>query len=172
MILSKLAGAALIISVAAGPTIEPDGANVRLSLQQKNAAVQALMRSATECIARTVAADPRFRKQAPHTELGDLIVASVPSCVGPVRAMIDAYDRYLRRRHRRGVLHGALSRRAAGGGEHAGGRSHGIDVRLLRDDVHHPHGHGIDQERADFSPPCTSRVFAAGTSARMASGRM
>ena len=94
MILSKLAGAALIISVAAGPTIEPDSANVRLSLQQKNAAVQALMRSATECIARTVAADPRFRKQAPHTELGDLIVASVPSCVGPVRAMIDAYDRY------------------------------------------------------------------------------
>ncbi len=94
MILSKLAGAALIVSVAAGPTIEPDGANVRLSLQQKNAAVQALMRSATECIARTVAADPRFRKQAPHTELGDLIVASVPSCVGPVRAMIDAYDRF------------------------------------------------------------------------------
>jgi hypothetical protein len=93
MILSKLAGAALIISVAAGPTLEHDGANLRLSLQQKNAAVQALMRSATECIARTVAADPRFR-QAPQTELGDLIVASVPSCVGPVRAMIDAYDRH------------------------------------------------------------------------------
>jgi hypothetical protein len=93
MILSKLAGAALIISVATGPAIETDG-NVRLSLAQKNAAVQALMRSATECIARTVAADPRFRKQAPHDELGDIIVASVPSCVGPVRAMIDAYDRY------------------------------------------------------------------------------
>ena len=94
MILSKLAGAALIVSVAAGPTTEHDGANVRLSLQQKNAAVQALMRSATECIARNVAAHPRFRKQTPHTELGDLIVASVPSCVGPVRAMIDAYDRF------------------------------------------------------------------------------
>jgi hypothetical protein len=94
MILSKLAGAALIVSVATGPTVEPDGAHVRLSLQQKNAAVQALMRSATECIARSVAADPRFRKQAPDTELGDLIVASVPSCVGPVRAMIDAYDRH------------------------------------------------------------------------------
>ena len=94
MILSKLAGATLIVSVAAGPTVESDGANVRLSLQQKNAAVQALMRSATECIARTVAADPRFRKQAPHTELGEIIVASVPSCVGPVRAMINAYDRY------------------------------------------------------------------------------
>jgi hypothetical protein len=94
MILSKLAGAALLISVAAGPTIEPDGANVRLSLQQKNAAVQALTRSATECIARTVATNPRFRKRAPHNELGDLIVASVPRCVGPVRAMIDAYDRF------------------------------------------------------------------------------
>jgi hypothetical protein len=94
MILSKLAGAALIVSVAAGPTVEPGGANVRLSLQQKNAAVQALMRAATACIARTVAADPRFRKQAPHSGLGDIIVASVPSCVGPVRAMIDAYDRF------------------------------------------------------------------------------
>ncbi|MBX9778119.1 MAG: hypothetical protein K2Y71_27365 [Xanthobacteraceae bacterium] len=93
MILSKLAGAALIVNVAAGPTVETDG-NVRLSLQQKNAAVQVLMRTATECIARTVAADPRFRKQAPHAELGDIIVASVPRCVGQVRAMIDAYDRY------------------------------------------------------------------------------
>jgi hypothetical protein len=52
------------------------------------------MRSATECIARTVAAHPRFRRQAPNAELGDLIVASVPSCVTPVRAMIDAYDRH------------------------------------------------------------------------------
>jgi hypothetical protein len=95
MILSKLAGAALIFSVAAGPTIERDGASIRhLSLQQKTAAVQALVRSATECIARTVAAHPRFQKQAPHNDLGNLIVASVPSCVGPVRAMIDGYDRF------------------------------------------------------------------------------
>lgn len=94
MILSKLAGAALIISIAAGPTTEPDTANLRLSLQQKNAAVQVLMRSATECIARTVAANPRFHKHAPNPELGDLIVASVPSCLGPVRAMIAAYDRF------------------------------------------------------------------------------
>jgi hypothetical protein len=95
MILSKLAGVALTISVAAGPTPDLDGTSTRqLSLQQKNAAVQALVRSATECIARTVAAHPRFRKQAPETDLGDLIVASVPSCVTPVRAMIDGYDRY------------------------------------------------------------------------------
>jgi hypothetical protein len=65
-----------------------------MSLQQKTAAVQALIRSATECIARTVAANPQFRSQAPNADLGDLIVASVPSCLTPVRAMIDGYDRY------------------------------------------------------------------------------
>jgi hypothetical protein len=95
MILAKLAGAALVVSVATGPTVEPNGAAVqRMSLQQKNAAVQPLLRFATDCIARTVAADPRFRKQTLNDNLGDLIVASVPNCVGPVRAMIDAYDRY------------------------------------------------------------------------------
>jgi hypothetical protein len=87
MILTKLAGAALLVSIATGPTIEPDGASRQLSMQQKSAALQAL-------IARTVAAHPRFRKSAPSTELGDIIVASVPNCVGPVRAMIDAYDRF------------------------------------------------------------------------------
>jgi hypothetical protein len=94
MILTKLAGAALLMSIATGPTIEPDNASRQLSMQQKNAALQALMRSATECIARSVAAHPRFQKDAPATELGDIIVASVPRCVAPVRAMIDAYDRF------------------------------------------------------------------------------
>ena len=95
MILGKLAGAALVMSVATGPIVEPTGpALQRMSLQQKNAAMQPLMRFATECIARNVAADPGFRKQTPHENLGNLIVASVPHCVGPVRAMIDAYDRF------------------------------------------------------------------------------
>ncbi len=95
MILAKLAGAALVVSVATGPMNEPDVAAVRrMSLHQKNAAVQPLVRSATECIARTVAATPGFRKEAPNENLGELIVASMPTCVAPVRAMIDAYDRY------------------------------------------------------------------------------
>ena len=50
------------------------------------------MRSATDCIARTVAADPRFRQ--PGTDLGDLIVDSMSTCMPHVRAMIAAYDRY------------------------------------------------------------------------------
>ena len=95
MILAKLAGAALVVSVATGPIVEPNGPPLqRMSMQQKNAAVQPLVRSATECIARTVAADPGFRRETPNDNLGDLIVASVPSCIAPVRAMIDAYDRY------------------------------------------------------------------------------
>ena len=75
-----------------GSDVEPSP--VRLSLQQKNAATQVYVRSATECIARTVAADARFRKDEPTSNLADLIVDSVPRCLGPVRAMIAAYDRY------------------------------------------------------------------------------
>ncbi len=40
-----------------------------------------------------VVANPRYGAE-PAAALGDLIVASMPSCVTPVRAMIDAYDRY------------------------------------------------------------------------------
>jgi hypothetical protein len=93
MILALLAGAGLLVGIATGPAAEPKGPPVQLSLTQKTAALQPLLRSATDCIARTVAADPRLAAQ-PSVGLGDLIVASMPSCVGPVRAMIDAYDRY------------------------------------------------------------------------------
>ena len=54
--------------------------------------MQPLVRSATECIARTVSTDARFRSH--EVLLSDLIVESITSCVEPVRAMIDAYDRY------------------------------------------------------------------------------
>ena len=54
----------------------------------------AYVRSATDCIARTVASDTRFRKDDPASNLGDLIVESMPKCLDPVRAMIAAYDRY------------------------------------------------------------------------------
>jgi hypothetical protein len=91
MILTPLMlGAALVLSVATGPTTEPNG-STHLSMQQKNAAMQPLVRSATDCIARAVAADPRSRGQL---DLGNLIVDSMPNCLGPVRAMIDGYDRY------------------------------------------------------------------------------
>jgi hypothetical protein len=91
MILAPLAAAALIVGAATGPNVESRPAPI-LSLQQKSAAMQPLMRSATECIARTVSADPRLGQR--DADLGDLIVASMPSCSAQVRAMIDAYDRH------------------------------------------------------------------------------
>jgi hypothetical protein len=93
MLLAPLAGAALIMSVATGPVVEPHGLTAKMTAQQKNAAVQPLVRSATECIARAVIGDPRFGKKLP-SDIGDLIAESMPACRRPVRAMIDGYDRY------------------------------------------------------------------------------
>jgi hypothetical protein len=93
MLLAHLAGAVLVMSVATGPAVEPKGSAAPMTSQQKNAVMQPLVRSATECIARAVAGDPRLGKELP-SDLGDLIVASIPTCVRPVRAMIDGYDRY------------------------------------------------------------------------------
>ena len=63
-----------------------------MPVEQKEAAVRPLESSATECIARTVTADPRFGQ--PAADLGDLIVDSMPACTAQVRNMIDAYDSY------------------------------------------------------------------------------
>ena len=92
MLLAPLFGTALIAAVATGP-LDDSTAAANLSAQQKSAATRPLVRSATECIVHAVVADPRFTANAPAA-LGDLIVASVPSCIAPVRAMIDGYDRY------------------------------------------------------------------------------
>jgi len=92
MILSHMAAASLVVAVATGPLAEPSVE--RLSLHQRDTATRIFMRSATECIVRTVAADNRFHKDNPAAGLGDLIVDAMPSCLTSVRAMIDAHDRY------------------------------------------------------------------------------
>jgi len=94
MILAPIAAAALVVSIATGPAFDPNGSSSNLTARQKNAAVQPLVRSATECIARTILGDPRLQTHERVESLGDLIVASMPICVTPVRAMIDAYDQY------------------------------------------------------------------------------
>jgi hypothetical protein len=92
MILAPLFGTAMIVAVATGPLDDPMGLT-HLSPREKSAATQTLMRSATDCIVHAVFADPRYSASG-SGELGDLIVASMPSCVTPVRAMIDGYDQY------------------------------------------------------------------------------
>jgi hypothetical protein len=90
MILAPLVGTAVFVAVATGPVLDSTG-QASLSAQEKIAATEPLVRSATECIVRAVMADPRYGR---NDALGDLIVASMPSCRTSVRAMIDAYDRY------------------------------------------------------------------------------
>ena len=93
MIVAPLLGAALVVNVATSPLTGPAAGEANLTLQQKAAATEPLVRSATDCIVRAVMSDPRFGAE-PHAAVGDLIVELIRSCRTPVRAMIDAYDRY------------------------------------------------------------------------------
>jgi hypothetical protein len=94
MLAAPVVGLSLLVSVATGPITDPTAPNNNLSAHQKDAALQPYLRTATECVAKTVMADPRFADRKSSGNLGDLIVDSMPSCTQPVRAMIDAYDRY------------------------------------------------------------------------------
>jgi len=75
MLIAPLFGTALVYAVATEP-LNSAGQATQVSPQQKMAATDPLVRSATDCIVRAVTAD------------------SMPACRQPVRAMIDAYDRY------------------------------------------------------------------------------
>jgi hypothetical protein len=98
MLLKTLVGASLLIGASIDRQL-PDGtagaekSALHMSDRQKNAAVRPLVRSATECVARKVSANPRFAA-AGQDDVNDLIVESMESCVDAMRAMIDGYDRY------------------------------------------------------------------------------
>jgi hypothetical protein len=92
MIPAPLVGIGLLVSVATGP-LDDAPTTGKLTAQQKSAVTQPFVRSATACIVQAVVGDRRYSTKRPE-QLGNLIVASMPSCVAPMRAMIDAYDRY------------------------------------------------------------------------------
>jgi hypothetical protein len=94
MIPAPFVGLSLLVSVATGPITDPTGPDTSLSAQQKNTAMQPFLSSATECVAKAVAADPRFGERKSAGDFSDLIVDSMPPCAQQMRAMIDAYDRY------------------------------------------------------------------------------
>lgn len=91
MILAPLLGASLVFTVAVEP-LNNAGEPAHLSLQEKMAATDQLVRSATNCIVHAVVSDPRYATKA--AQLGDLITDQMRSCIVPMRAMINAYDRY------------------------------------------------------------------------------
>jgi hypothetical protein len=92
MFVAPLFGAALLVAVAADPFHDVTG-DANRSIQEKAAATEPLVRSATQCIVHAVTASPHYRGRT-DAKTGDLIVDSMRTCLTPVRAMIDAYDRY------------------------------------------------------------------------------
>ncbi|MEA2977160.1 MAG: hypothetical protein QOF19_2680 [Alphaproteobacteria bacterium] len=64
-----------------------------MSSQQKDAEIQPLLRSATDCIIHAVAADPRYHVPIKPGDINELIVTSMTVCIEPVRAMIHGHDR-------------------------------------------------------------------------------
>ena len=64
-----------------------------MSVDQKDAAIRPLVKSATECIVGPVTADPRFPVVKAGVEFNNLIVDSVPTCADDLRSMITTYDR-------------------------------------------------------------------------------
>lgn len=96
MIKAALIGLSLVLNTAVEPyqpPLEPEAARMQLSLQQKNAIIQPLMRAATDCIARTIAADAKFQSAMPPEAINELIVSAMETCVEPMRAMIETHDR-------------------------------------------------------------------------------
>jgi hypothetical protein len=91
MILPALTGASLLILTAATPDADLDSMRAHLTRQERTAAVQPFITRATECVARSVASDPR---SSDASKLGDLIVGSMPACAQLLRSMIDTYDQY------------------------------------------------------------------------------
>ena len=94
MILAPVTAIALIVTASTGPIHDTDPTAMHLTAREKNAAMRPLVERATDCIAGRVAGDTRYDISAADGTLGDLIVESVPPCLEPVRAMIDAFDRY------------------------------------------------------------------------------
>lgn len=91
--IAKLFGLTLVLSVSINPgilSLDGDRAPANLSQREKTAILHPLINVATECVVRAVAADPRLGK----FDMNSLIVDSFKNCVEPMRAMIDAHDRY------------------------------------------------------------------------------
>ena len=80
LVAKTLLAASLTVPVAVDRSVQwplPERGTT-LSVDQKDAAIRPLVRSATECIVRTVTADPRFPVIKGGAEFNNLIVDSVP----------------------------------------------------------------------------------------------
>ena len=92
---TALLAGSLLVPVAVDRSVPwpPPERGAALPAERKDALLRPLVSTATECIARSVSADPRFPVLKDPAEINSLIVESVPSCVDDLRSMIDTYDR-------------------------------------------------------------------------------
>ena len=86
MIHGALVGLSLVVLAAVEPALP------RPAEPAPRVAIQSLIRSADECIARSVSVDPRFRGLAESVNVNELIVESIPACLDLLRALIDRHD--------------------------------------------------------------------------------
>jgi hypothetical protein len=99
MILAALLSVSLVSNVSFDPNVTtPMGTAARqsgaqMSAHQKAAVLKPLIRSANDCVAHAVATNPRFHKNEDSSEVNELIVASMDTCIDAMRAMISAHDR-------------------------------------------------------------------------------
>ena len=96
MIKGVLFGLSLVLNTAVEPyqpPLGPEAVRLQMSVQQKNAVIQPLLHSATDCIVRTVSSDPKFQVNLPPGDINELIVSAMETCLEQMRAMIDAHDR-------------------------------------------------------------------------------
>ncbi len=96
MILEAMVGLSLVLNVSLAtetPAAPDPNPWLQMSVRQKDAALLPLVRTATDCILRKIAGDPRYSPGMHPGEINDLIVDSIAACGRPVRAMMDAHDR-------------------------------------------------------------------------------
>ena len=96
MIKGVLVSLSLVLNTAVEPyqpQLGPEASRLQMSTQQKNAVIQTLLHSATDCVVRTVASDPKFQFNLSPGDINELIVSSMETCLEQMRAMIDAHDR-------------------------------------------------------------------------------
>jgi hypothetical protein len=98
MIIEALVGLSLAVNVSIdrGAIDREVGiyAQPNFTEAQKSAAIQPLLKSTTECIARRVTSDPRYPQLSKIGNVTDLIVDSITPCLPAVRALIETHDEF------------------------------------------------------------------------------
>src|SRR5262245_20717651 len=87
MLLNARVGATMMVTLAAtGPA--PDRAeSAKLSNAEKAAVVQRVINHATDCVVHQIRASTQSTQ-----DLGEQIVAAMPTCAETMRAMIESFD--------------------------------------------------------------------------------